>query len=632
MSQESLDQKEKIKLQVTEDDSAQARNIDESVVIEVTETAASTSPLPDFGGRFEVLAQIGEGGMGVVYKVRDPDLNRIFAVKVMRAVLTSDKQALKRFEREADAAIKLNHGGLVSIYEHNILPDGTPYLVMDFIDGQNLADVLSAEGRIDAARAARIFDQVADALEHVHEAGLVHRDVKPRNIILCKTEGGDDSIKLVDFGIAKDAGMVADTTVGVTQTGDFLGSPLYMSPEQCQGAELEPRSDIYSAGCVLYEMLTGKTPFASNNPVKIVVGHLSEKPALPSLSVGEKQALHAELDNLVLKCLEKTPSKRYQSAKELRQDLEAILSDKTPFQQREQGQKKDLRQASIFIACLSLLFIVMSTIPTFNELLWSVSEQLRPYAFPLFGVSSLAFLSLSMLMSRLRSQGQSPQENKALMVPWVVSYAVLIPSFLLLPRLPADSAFIPVYLVALALFGLGMLFSWARYLSIPKDALFAPILTAQGRVPTVEENRQLRVWRLSLFASAVFGGLLVKGPELELLQQFGPIVIPSVVASVMMFVCLRLARRVSQADKVIAGDRWLLLALGSGVTCALGQVAAGVASYLSSMFMITTMQAGFIQSCAMVATIAPLIAGTVFFLVWVKRRQAVSPFGKPDGW
>ena len=404
MALDPSDQKEKIFLHVTEEASETAELVEkceaetasastalDSVASSSSESRSSSSEgapqvsiamdaQPDFAGRFETLELIGEGGMGVVYKVRDPALDKCFAVKILRSHLAKDRQALKRFQREADALIKLNHPGLVAVYEQGVLGDGTPYIVMDFVEGENLADVLRANGRMDVQRAVKVFDQVLEAIEHVHHSSLVHRDVKPRNIILSKSEDGEDQIKLVDFGIAKEAGTDDGTVAGVTQTGDFLGSPFYMSPEQCQGAEPEHRSDIYSAGCVLYEMLTAKTPFASPNPVKVVVGHLSEKPVAPSTIVSEKSTLISELDFIVLKCLEKSPDKRYQSAASIREDLAACMDNRSPHKDR-QNSKRQTAGLSALAALLMIFLITLSSVSGApSSFSWYAADLLTPYA------------------------------------------------------------------------------------------------------------------------------------------------------------------------------------------------------------------------------------------------------------
>ena len=281
---------------------------------EASEVLSPDDVLPDLGEQFEVLSLIGEGGMGRVFKVRDRALDRILAVKLLRLDLVSDALAVKRFEREARAAEALTHPNLVTVYGHGEAKDGSPYIVMDHIDGRTVADVLRDEGAFEIQRAIKIFIEVCEGLSHAHKNGLIHRDLKPSNIILRKSDNGEDIVQLVDFGIAK---LQTDTRItgSLTSTEDILGSPSYMSPEQCIGAALDSRSDIYSMGCLMYEMLTGVPPFQGSNPVQIIIRHLNETPLPPDVP--------SRLSHIIMRCLRKEPSLRYVSAAELKDSLES---------------------------------------------------------------------------------------------------------------------------------------------------------------------------------------------------------------------------------------------------------------------------------------------------------------------
>jgi serine/threonine protein kinase len=648
-SKESLDQKEHISLRVTDAESVAGESAPGGASADRSKSSGEHSrssaehsisgaskagpeepgppaEAPDFGGRFDVLELIGEGGMGLVYKVFDPALQKVFAVKVLKSVLASDKQALKRFEREAEAAIKLNHPNLVSIYEHSVLPDGTPFLVMDFIDGENLAQTIASNKRLDPARCLNIFQQIAEALEQVHAAGLVHRDVKPRNIILCKNEFGEETVKLVDFGIAKDASQPGATTVGVTQTGDFLGSPLYMSPEQCQGEELDARSDIYSAGCVLYEMLTGATPFASNNPVKIVIGHLNEKPTAPSLLTNESSCMAADLDAVVSRCLEKNPARRFSSAGELRSNLAAVTETSSPFQERSQLKSVfGFAMIAGIIAMVSLAY-ALPMLPF--DLSGTLIDSFRPYAATVFAGDLVCFLSLTAVMTHLRTKGQLPQLNKMLMIPWLVSYGGLLPSYLSLPHVPVDSPFSTVYWIAYAGVSIAAVFMWSKYFAAPKTALSAAI----GRIPTAQENENLALFRKCLLFSATWFFMFFKAPQTEGLSTLLPFICPLALLTAGSILCFKLARRLRNAQKIQAGDRWALLSLLSVITSFAAQLLGVTVQFMSGMFLLPYPQAQALANSASVGQMAAIVIAFVFGFVWLSRRNSMSHFGKTDGW
>jgi len=279
----------------------------------------SESVFPDLGERYEVLAQIGSGGMGTVWKVRDLTLDRILAIKLLRSDMLKDETAVKRFEQEARLATDLTHMNIASIYGPGKDKTGQPFIVMNYIDGESLADIIAREGKLDEARAMDIFHQICDALAHSHMKGVIHRDIKPSNIIISKTAGGGDLVHIVDFGIAKSVYGDVQSTQALTRTEDTFGSPLYMSPEQILGEEVTERSDIYSLGCVLCEMLTGKPPFTEKNPVKLLVQHLTEIPDLPGLSL--------RLKALIMVCLQKRSTARPNNIDAIKEYLDRDYQD-----------------------------------------------------------------------------------------------------------------------------------------------------------------------------------------------------------------------------------------------------------------------------------------------------------------
>lgn len=269
-------------------------------------------------GRYEVLSLLGQGGMGTVYKVRDRQLGRIFALKLLRSELVPNRWVLKRFEAEIQATSALTHPHLVVIYGHGTTDQNVPYFVMDYVDGESLAAVLKREGYLQPTLAMEVFIQICDALIHAHQQGLIHRDLKPANVILSKTENGATIVKIVDFGIVK---IVSDhKDQKLTQAEEIFGSPQYMSPEQCQGEKLDARSDIYSMGCLMYEVIGGRAPFTSEKPVQVLVQHLKEQPQPLELVCGARQ-VDTRLQGIVMTCLEKKAQDRYQSVQQLQRDL-----------------------------------------------------------------------------------------------------------------------------------------------------------------------------------------------------------------------------------------------------------------------------------------------------------------------
>jgi serine/threonine-protein kinase len=274
-----------------------------------------------FGGRYELGELIGYGGMAEVHRGRDLRLNREVALKVLRADLARDPSFLARFRREAHSAAGLNHPAIVSVYDtgEEIGADGAPqpYIVMEFIEGRTLRDILRSEGRLPARRAMEITADVCGALDFSHRNGIVHRDIKPANVMI--TPAG--AVKVMDFGIAR---AVADNSATVTQTANVIGTAQYLSPEQARGETVDARSDIYSTGCLLYELVTGVPPFQGDSPVAVAYQHVRENPVLPSTRTPD---IPRSVDSIVMKALAKNTMNRYQSAAEMRQDIQRALAN-----------------------------------------------------------------------------------------------------------------------------------------------------------------------------------------------------------------------------------------------------------------------------------------------------------------
>ncbi len=230
-----------------------------------------------FEGRFEIISILGQGGVGVVYKAKQKHMNKLVAIKtLMLSNVKNDESSFRRFEQEAQAASSLNHANIISIFDFGKTAEGLAYLVMEYLGGKTLDDVMDLDKRMGPDRFLRLSSQVCDGLQHAHRKGVVHRDLKPSNIMLMDTEESADVVKIVDFGLAKLT--AAECEKHLTQTGTIVGTPLYMSPEQCRGMELDHRSDIYSLGCVLYYALTGKEPIQGNTALDTLYRHTAEPP------------------------------------------------------------------------------------------------------------------------------------------------------------------------------------------------------------------------------------------------------------------------------------------------------------------------------------------------------------------
>jgi len=282
---------------------------------------------PRLAGDLVILSTLGQGQVGTVYKVQSETTKEIFAAKVLHAQYMRDPSALKRFEREIDSAKLCDHRNLVKIFEKGKTVFGTPYFLMEHLDGKNLATILSEQIYIDEPHALNWFLQICDGVGHAHSKGLVHRDLKPSNIIIVKGVGGSEVVKIVDFGIAK----ISSQDTNITNTGEIFGSPNYMSPEQCQGNSIDSRSDIYSLGCCFFEMVTGSAPFAAENPIKTVLKQINE-PHIPIRKASPNLDLSEGLEHLIDRMLVKNPDERYQTISEIQRDVLQIRSGQLPVQ------------------------------------------------------------------------------------------------------------------------------------------------------------------------------------------------------------------------------------------------------------------------------------------------------------
>ncbi|NMD58415.1 MULTISPECIES: Stk1 family PASTA domain-containing Ser/Thr kinase [Tsukamurella] len=282
-----------------------------------------TTPPRRINDRYDLGETLGFGGMSEVHLARDTRLSRDVAIKILRADLARDPSFYERFRREAQNAASLNHPTIVQVYDTGEAQTSSgplPYIVMEYVDGETLRDVLRRDGTIAPQAAMTWMADVCAALDFSHRNGIVHRDMKPANVML--TRAGE--IKVMDFGIAR---AMSDPSAGMTQTAAVIGTAQYLSPEQARGDSVDARSDVYAAGCVLFELLTGQPPFTGDSPVSVAYQHVREDPPTPSAIL---DTVPPELDSITLKALSKNPANRYQTAGEMRQDLIRVLAGRKP--------------------------------------------------------------------------------------------------------------------------------------------------------------------------------------------------------------------------------------------------------------------------------------------------------------
>jgi serine/threonine protein kinase len=301
---------------------------------------------------YQVIECLGSGGMSVVYKARHVLMDKIVAVKLLLPNAIPSQKMVLRMQQEAKAISRLRHENIVQVSEFGLDDKGLPYLVMDYVTGKALSNLIEKQEKLPLEDCFKITIQVASGLEHAHAEGIYHRDIKPDNIIIT-TENGKETAKIVDFGIAK---LADNTSQNLTQTGELFGSPLYMSPEQCRGKNADHRSDIYSLGCVLYECIFGRPPFISDSRLTTMMMHISDKPQINEKICG------APLKVVLEKCLVKDLSLRYQSAAELKADLVHAQNGITPAKiasrlVREQLSAKQIVLAAVIAATIGSALI-----------------------------------------------------------------------------------------------------------------------------------------------------------------------------------------------------------------------------------------------------------------------------------
>src|SRR5438034_1694298 len=292
-------------------------------------------------GKYQILDRLGIGGMGESFKVRHIHLSELRVIKIMRPNVAADDQGLQRFLQEARTSTTIKDKNLAMLYDFAQLEDGSYYMVWEFIDGTNIQKWIFQNGPMPPRLTVEISVQALHGLEHLHSMGLIHRDISPENIMLSQDHHGKLLVKVIDFGIAKSLAE-GEAGQGLTQTGMFLGKLKYASPEQAgylkEGEHLDPRSDLYSFGIVMYEMLAGRAPFQATNPHGYILKHVTEKPA-PIAETNPNARVPSQLESIIMRSLEKNRDARHATAGEFAHALEAIRNTVVPDQKYGLGER-----------------------------------------------------------------------------------------------------------------------------------------------------------------------------------------------------------------------------------------------------------------------------------------------------
>jgi serine/threonine protein kinase len=293
---------------------------DGSVLVKLEEDHLIGTVISD---RYEVLSSLGKGGMSLVYKGLHRLMDRPVAIKVVHTHLLSNKTIITRFQQEAQAVSKLHHTNIATVFDFGLIDEKQPYLVMEYLQGESLSEVLDREACLSVERSISLFKQICDGLIQAHDHEIIHRDLKPSNIVLVIKPNGEEIAKVLDFGLAKLLAKGGDAGQHLTQTGEVLGTSYYMSPEQCAGKKIDVRSDIYAVGCLMYETLVGLPPFVGENVLETLQKHITDEIPVFS-SVRSDIAIPEELQAVIFKALAKDPIKRFQTVRDLRAALDEL--------------------------------------------------------------------------------------------------------------------------------------------------------------------------------------------------------------------------------------------------------------------------------------------------------------------
>ena len=368
--------------------------------------------------RYNLRQSIGTGGMSEVYKADDTVLGRTVAVKMLRPDMARDVNFRERFRREAQNSGKLNHPNIVAVFdtgEKDVDGMSVPYIVMEYVQGRTLRDIVREDGPMPVAEAARVLKPVADALQSSHEAGIIHRDIKPANIMLTNT----GQVKVMDFGIAR---ALDDSTSAMTQTSAVIGTAQYLSPEQARGKPADARSDVYALGCVMYETVTGRTPFEGETPFAVAYQHVQEDPTPPSELITESLTEQQRLgvDAVVLTAMAKHPADRYQSAWEMGDDLDRLAQGQIPEAARSHVNEEDHPTTMVAPVSAQHRAPVASTRPSEEDeggggLKW-LAALLAASLIAIVGYFAWDFWQSSQEEAREREQAQEEAAQRANMV------------------------------------------------------------------------------------------------------------------------------------------------------------------------------------------------------------------------
>jgi len=308
---------------------------------DLTTTRTGQSDSREFISRYKIIERLGAGGMGVVYKAHDPELDKTVAVKRIITSVASQEEIM-RFQREAKLLKDLRHPAIPEVYNFAISSDNEPYMVLEFVDGMSLESHLESGDKLSAEQILDVIEQICDALSYTHAHGVIHRDLKPANIILDRNEKGKVRVKVIDFGLAR-IDELYDSQQDMTRTGVIVGSPPYMSPEQVRGEAIDGRTDIYSLGCMLYELVSGQPPFRGKAAINTIVMHISDPPP-PLKHLDPVWEMLPDIERIIMKCLQKEPLDRYQNARQLKEELSWL---RRTLEDEKSGMRLDARTLAL---------------------------------------------------------------------------------------------------------------------------------------------------------------------------------------------------------------------------------------------------------------------------------------------